>query len=111
VRRIDAVRMIIVAISKFTGTQLAEWPSYSYPVEGLLFAVAFAVALVEQVGAPIVGLALAAIAGTAAVPIADTAAETTEVQGGKRKEHWEQSAPVRRRLRSRRIDLCLHEAT
>jgi hypothetical protein len=103
VRRIDAVRMIIVAISKFTGTQLAERPSYSYPVEGLLFAVAFAVALVEQVEAPIVELALAAIAGTAA--------ETTEVQGGKRKEHWEQSAPARRRLRSRRIDLCLHEAT
>jgi hypothetical protein len=97
------VRMIIVAISKFTGTQLAEWPSHLHPVEGLLFAVAFAVALVEQVEAPIVGLALAAIAGTAA--------ETTEVQDGKRKEHWEQSAPARRCLRSRRIDLCLHEAT
>jgi hypothetical protein len=78
--------VIELDLSTFTGIRFADWPWYSHPVEGLLYAVGLAVALLGQVVAPIVELALVAIVGTVAVPIADTAVETTEVLGEKHKE-------------------------
>jgi hypothetical protein len=73
--------------------------------------VAFAVALVEQVVAPIVGLALAATVDTVAAPIADTVVETIGVLSEKHKEHWVRLPLVHRRHRSHRSDLYPHGAT